>query len=469
VRSDDGAVEAAVNVTEATKDLDPSVWKIVAVTVIGSFLSQLNATVVTVSLASLASELHSSLATIQWVTSGYLLALTLALPLNGWLVDRMGAKAVYLWCFTAFTVSSALCGLAWSVDSLIAFRVLQGIGGGLLAPMTQLMLVRVAGGHLSRVVGYAAVPVMLAPLLGPIVAGAILEYASWRWLFLVNLPIGVFGTILAALLLPDDRQHIRPRDLDWTGFALLSPGLALFLYGTDHCGDRVGLWTVTAAIALLILFAWTTRRKGAGALIDLRLFGIETFAASAVTQFLSNGVLFAGQMLIPIYLLRACGRSPAEAGWLMVPQGLGMMCTYPWMGAVTKRFGICRVSGGGALVALLGTLLLVYLANYDFNFVVLATALFFRGVGQVGMGIPSISAAYGSVAPHDISMASTTLNIVQRLGGPMFTTLCATFLGWMLESQPLHHASLNPYASALLLLAALHSLVLVAALRLPAR
>jgi EmrB/QacA subfamily drug resistance transporter len=253
---------AQVNVTEAAKDLDPSVWKVVAVTAIGSFLSQLNATVVTVSLSSLASVLHSSLATIQWVTSGYLLALTLALPLNGWLVDRLGPRAVYLWCFTAFTVSSALRGLAWSVDSLIAFRVLQGIGGGLLAPMTQLMLVRVAGGHLSRVVGYAAVPVMLAPLLGPVVAGAILECASWRWLFLVNLPIGAFGVILAALLLPDDREHIRPRDLDWTGFALLSPGLALFLYGTDHIGDRLGLWTMTAAIVLLILFAWTARRKG---------------------------------------------------------------------------------------------------------------------------------------------------------------------------------------------------------------
>jgi hypothetical protein len=107
--------------------------------------------------------------------------------------------------------------------------------------------------------------------------------------------------------------------------------------------------------------------------------------------------------------------------------------------------------------------------HHGFNFVVLATALFLRGVGQVDMGIPSISAAYGSVAPHDISMASTSLNIVQRLGGPAFTTLCATFLGWMLESQPLHQASLNPYASAFLLLAALHSLVLVAALKLPAR
>jgi MFS family permease len=111
---------AAVNVTEVTKDLDPSVWKVVAVTVIGSFLSQLNATIVTVSLASLASELHSSLATIQWVTSGYLLALTLALPLNGWLVDRMGPKAVYLWCFTAFTLSSAL---APTIPTRIAFWV----------------------------------------------------------------------------------------------------------------------------------------------------------------------------------------------------------------------------------------------------------------------------------------------------------------------------------------------------------
>ena len=114
---------------------DPSIWKVSAVATLGSLLSQLDATIVNVSLSSLATDLHASLATIQWVTSGYLLALTLVLPLSGWLVDRIGAKALYLWCFSAFTLTSALCGLAWSAPSLIVFRVLQGVSGGLLAPI----------------------------------------------------------------------------------------------------------------------------------------------------------------------------------------------------------------------------------------------------------------------------------------------------------------------------------------------
>lgn len=150
--------------------LDPTVWKVSAVATLGALLSQLDATIVNVSLSSLATDLHASLSTIQWVTSGYLLALTLVLPLNGWLVGRIGAKALYLWCFSAFMLTSALCGLAWSAASLIAFRVLQGVSGGLLAPMAQMMIARAAGQQMARVIGYAAVPVLLAPLLGPVVA-----------------------------------------------------------------------------------------------------------------------------------------------------------------------------------------------------------------------------------------------------------------------------------------------------------
>src|SRR6202453_4469765 len=154
--------------------LAPGIWKITAVAVAGTFMPLLSTTMVNVSLPSLAAELHASLSTIQWVTSGYLLALAVMLPLNGWLVDRIGAKALYLWCFAAFTLSSTLCGLAWSANALIAFRVLQGMSGGLLAPMAQMMMARAAGKHMARVLGWAALPIMLAPILGPVIAGAIL-------------------------------------------------------------------------------------------------------------------------------------------------------------------------------------------------------------------------------------------------------------------------------------------------------
>src|ERR1700688_4317479 len=221
--------------------LRPHVWKITAVTVAGAFRAQLSTTMVNVSLSSLGTELHASLSAIQWVTSGYLLALALMLPLTGWLVERIGAKALYLWCLSAFTLSATLCGAAWSANSLIAFRVLQGMSGGLLVPMVQMMMARAAGKHMARVIGYAAVPIMLGPLLGPVIAGALLQFASWRWLFLINLPVGVLALALAAAFLPNDREETRPRGLDLLGLTLLSPGLVLFLYGSDRLGERIGV------------------------------------------------------------------------------------------------------------------------------------------------------------------------------------------------------------------------------------
>ncbi|MCU1483251.1 MAG: drug resistance transporter, EmrB/QacA subfamily, partial [Subtercola sp.] len=370
--------------------LAPGVWKIVCVAAIGSFMAQLDATVVNVSLASLAADLHVSLATIQWVTSGYLLALALVLPLNGWLVDRIGARALYLWCFAAFTISSTLCGLAWSANSLIALRVLQGLSGGLLAPMAQLMIARAAGKQMAQVVSVAALPVLLAPLLGPVVAGAILRFASWRWLFLINLPVGALALALAAAFLPGDRKETRPRSLDLLGLCLLSPGLVLFLYGADHFGERIGVAALGGCVVAFALFYRTARARGDAALIDLRLFKGRVFSASIVAMFMANGIAFAGQMLIPIYLVNACGLSPSRVGWLLAPLGLGMMCTYPFMGRLTRRFGIRRLAASGALLALAGTLPFIFLAGHGLVVAVLSASLFVRGVGVSAIGIPSI-------------------------------------------------------------------------------
>jgi EmrB/QacA subfamily drug resistance transporter len=453
----------------ANDRLDPSVWKIAGVALFGALLAQLDATIVNVSLSNLAADLKSSLSTIQWVTSGYLLALTLVLPLNGWLVDRIGAKALYLWCFSAFTLSSALCGLAWSAPSLIAFRVLQGISGGLLAPMTQMMIARAAGKHMARVAGYMALPVLLAPILGPIIAGAILQYASWRWLFLVNLPVGVIALLLVVLFLPSDRHETTRRNLDWFGLALLSPGLVLFLYGSERLDHMAGRAILAGGLVMMAAFLWTARQKGDDALIDLRLLSGKVFFTAAITQFLSNGGMFAGQMLIPAFLIQACGRAPGEMGWMLAPLGIGMMLTNPFMGTLTDRFGVRSVSAGGALLTLIATTPLVYVASHGLNLFVLISALLLRGMGMSAVGLPSLTAAYASVSRQKMPMATTSLNIVQRLGGPTMTTLCATFLGWKLESHGTSHSVGSAYAWVLLLLCGLHALTFVGAIQLPRR
>lgn len=463
------ATEVSVAPAAERERLDLSVWKIAAVALFGGLLAQLDATIVNVSLSTLAVNLHASLATIQWVTSGYLLALTLVLPLSGWLVDRIGGRALYLWCFAGFTLTSALCALAWSASSLIAFRLLQGLAGGLLAPMAQVMVARAAGKQLARVAGYMALPMLLAPVLGPVIAGAILQYASWRWLFLVNLPVGVLAFLLALLLLPRDGEETVPRKLDWLGLALLSPGLTLVLYGADKISDWVGETALAAGVALMVAFLWSARQKGDTALIDLRLFRGRVFSIAAITQFLSNGTQFAGQMLIPAFLIQACDRSPAEIGWMLAPIGLGMMVTYPLMGRLTDRFGIRHVSAGGAALAFFATLPFLYFASRGLVLFALLPALFLRGLGTSAVGLPTLTAAYTAIGKRDLPIATTALNIVQRLGGPTLTTLCATILAWKLGSLATGPAVSAAYAWAFALLCALHICTALVTSRLPHR
>jgi EmrB/QacA subfamily drug resistance transporter len=447
-----------------TAPASPQLWRISSVAIVGSFLSQMDATVVNVSLSSLALELHTSLTHIQWVTSGYLLALALTLPLSGWLVDRIGAKALYLWCFAAFTLTSALCGVAWSANSLIAFRVLQGMSGGLLAPMAQLIMVRAAGQRMARVFGVAAMPILLAPLLGPVIAGALLRFLSWRWLFFVNLPFGILAIALAALFLPHDRDERRLRSLDLIGLGLLSPCLVLFLYGSERT-DPFGL---SLSALLFVVFFWWARRQKDDAIIDLRLFKDRIFSAAVVTQFLMVGSSYAGQLLVPVFLTRVGGLSPSDTGLLLAAQGLGMMCTYPFVGLLVERLGNRNVSAGGAVAALAGTFPFVFLASHGLASALAAAALFLRGMGLSCIGIPSISAAYTSVKREDLPMATTALNIVMRTGGPTLTTICAAFLGWRLAAATTAPVS-NAYGAAFVLLCGFHLALCAAALRLPRR
>jgi len=316
-------------------------------------MTQLDSTVVNVSISSIGQDLHVSISSAQWIIAGYLLALALTLPLNAWLVDRFGAKRLYLGRFSAFTLASLLCGMQRTIHGLILARVIQGMAGGLLVPMAQMMIARVAGRYLARVMGYIAMPILIAPLLGPVVAGVILKFVGWPWLFYINLPIGILAVSLAVFLLPGDEAARQRRSFDFSGFLLISPGLALLLYGLDRASSREGGLFLFAGVILVGVFVWHALREGAEALIDLRLFTNCVFSIAAATQFLNNGATYAGQMLVPLFLITGCGISPAKAGWMLAPMGLGMMLIYPSLGFLTDRFGCRAVSAGGTLLAIL--------------------------------------------------------------------------------------------------------------------
>jgi len=326
--------ETHLTAPESDSDrLDPRVWKIAAVVFLGPLMTQMDSTVVNVSLSTIRQELHSSIESTQWIISGYLLALALMLPLNAWLVDRVGAKRLYLWCFSAFTLTSLLCGAAKSIDALIFARVIQGMAGGLLTPMAQMMMAQVAGRHMARIFGYMAMPVLIAPLLGPIVAGVILKYAAWPWLFYINLPVGMVAVVTAAILLPADQVASQKSPFDLLGFLLIAPGLTSFLYGLDRASHAEGSGALLAGVLLMSGFVWHALRKHRAALIDVRLFKNRIFSTATTTMFLSNGASFAGQLLIPLSINTGCGLSRSNAGVILAPMGISMMCSYPSMGS----------------------------------------------------------------------------------------------------------------------------------------
>jgi EmrB/QacA subfamily drug resistance transporter len=450
-----------------TQRLDPRVWRVASVVCIGPFLSQMDATVVNFSLATIRDDMHATIGAAQWIISGYLLALALMLPLNAWCVSRLGAKRLYLLCFSTFTLASMLCGAATSMPALIGARILQGIAGGLLAPMTQLMLAKVAGRHLARIIGYTAVPILLAPIAGPTVAGAILKYAHWPWLFYINLPIGILGVALAAVMLPADAPDPVRRRFDLRGFLLISPGLVCLLYGLEHATQPLGEVLLLGAVALIAAFFVHALRHGEQALVDLRLFAIPVFAAATRTQFLSNGATFAGQLLIPLFLISGCALAPSQAGWLLAPMGLGMLCVYPLMGPLTERFGCRAVSVTGILVAGASTLPFLWMTSHRVGSLMVALAMIGRGAGQSAIGIPSVSAAYAAVPPERLAQATTATNIAQRLGGPVATTLMAIILGL---TAPEHGAARpQSFFIPFIVLMVLQALVLAAACRLPLR
>lgn len=452
--------------SQQTDRVDRRVWIIAAACSCGPLMSGLDGTMVNVSLDTLSSAFHVPLGTIQWVTSGYLLALALSLPLSGWLIDRVGARRIFLGCFAGFIVCSMLCGLAGTVQLLIFCRLLQGIAGGLLAPMMQMMMARHAGRHMARVIGVAAMPVMLGGMFGPSLGGIILGQLGWRWIFFVNVPVGLIAICFAWFALPRD-EITTARRLDLIGFAMISPGLALLLQGLVSWahGARTAPLSLLASVVLLAAFTRHALRHPVTALIDLRLFRARVFRAAAATQFLSNALNFGGQLLLPLWFLQVCHATPSATGLMLFPLGLGIFCGLPTMGRLSERFGARAISGAGALLSCLGTVPFLF-ANADTPYILIAIALFVRGFGGGSITIPSAAAAYSSVPRESLGHATTAINICQRFGGPTGSAGLAIFLQFALQRAA---TQVQAFHWTFLALATIAAVGLAAASRLPGR
>src|ERR671929_1843139 len=289
---------------------------------------------------------------LQWVSTGYMLALATVIPLTGWMSERFGAKRVWMVSVALFGIGSALCGMAWSAESLIVFRVLQGFGGGMIMPVGMSLMAQTAGPHrVGRVMSVVGVPMLLGPIFGPVIGGVIVENISWRWIFYVNVPIAVLALGLAARLLHPDQGRADAGRLDWRGLLLLSPGIAgvVFRLSQTEAQGRFGhplvYGPVIAGVALVAAFVVHARRAPRP-LIDVGLFRHGAFSAAAATTFLIGGALFGAMIILPLYFQIDRGETALSAGLLMAPQGLGAALAMPAAGRLTDRIGGGRIVFG---------------------------------------------------------------------------------------------------------------------------
>jgi EmrB/QacA subfamily drug resistance transporter len=408
------------------------VWVVCGVVILGMIMSILDTTIVNVALDTLSKDLHSPLSQVQWVITGYLLSLAAVIPVTGWAARRFGAKQVYLVSLVLFTAGSALCGLAGSLTSLVVFRVLQGAGGGMIMPVAMMIMAQVAGPQqMGKVMGIVSMPAMIAPILGPVVGGLILQNLHWSWIFFVNIPIGAIAVLLGWRMLPRTNPGEVER-LDLVGLALLPAGCAAFIYGISELGSGATAGSgkvivpAVAGLALIVLFCVHALRVERP-LLDIRMYANRVFAGAAFTNFGLGAALFGAMILVPYYYQSVRGEDVINTGLLTGPQGIGALVAMPLASRLTERFGGGRVALTGVTVLCLSTIPLTFIGA-DTSIVAISAVLVVRGL-SIGMCfMPAMTAAFASMRPEQVSDATPQLTVLQRTGGAIGTAVLAVVL-----------------------------------------
>ncbi len=414
--------------------LDPELRRLAVVVLLGAVMTILDTTIVNVAVKTFGLAFHASLTTIQWVLTGYTLALSMSIPITGWAVARFGAKRMWMLSLSLFVAGSVLCGLAWNVTSLIVFRVLQGGSAGMIMPIGQTMLAQKAGPHrMGRVMAVIAVPAMLAPVLGPVFGGFLLEHLSWRWLFLINVPLCAIALVAAFRYLePDVRSGTAPR-LDVLGLALLSPGLAFLVYGMAEAGNGESLTGpkvlggVLVGVLLVAAFAVHALRREEGALVDVRLFRDRTFRVVNMAFFPYVAALFGMLVLFPLYYQVVHGYSALHSALMTAPMGIGAMITMAVSGRLTDRVGSRALALTGLPVMLVGVLGFTQI-DYDTPTPLLLGALFVLGVGHGTMMPALMGGMYRTLDRAQVPSATAAGNIGMRVGSSLGVAAMAVLL-----------------------------------------
>jgi EmrB/QacA subfamily drug resistance transporter len=423
--------------------LPPGFAKLAAILMTGVVAVLFDTTIVNVAIDSLSRDLHASVSAAQWTISAYVLAMGVVVPIAAWASDRLGAKRAWIAALSLFAIGSLLCSVAPNIGMLIGFRVIQGIGGGLMLPIMQTVLIRAAGGRPStRMMATVAVPMMLGPILGPVLGGLIVQEWVWRAIFWVNLPLCVVGLILAWRGMEPTTGNRRAA-VDVVGLALLSPALAAVLYGLSEAGVHDGFTDPAVVVPLaggvLLLAGFIAYAlRATSPLVDLRLFATRSFTAASAVLFLTGFALYGAMLLLPLYYQQVRQLDILAAGLWLVPQGVGTLVSRTVAARLADRIGPRPVVLCGIVVTAVATVPFAWAGPHT-SLIALALVLVVRGAGLGAVTIVVMATAYQDLSPDQIPHATAITRISQQVGSAFGTTV----LAMLLQTQLAHHQGIT--------------------------
>jgi EmrB/QacA subfamily drug resistance transporter len=406
-------------------------WIVASVFVCGMFIDILDATIVNVALPTFEQEFDSSTAAIEWIVLGYLLSLAVWIPASGWIGDKVGTKKTFLAALALFTVASALCGQAQSLAELVAFRVLQGAGGGMLVPVGTAMLFR-AFPPIERAKASTVliIPTVVAPALGPVLGGWLVTNASWRWIFYVNLPVGIVGFVVGLLFLREHREETAgPFDLP--GFVLSGGGLALVLYAISR-GPVEG-WSSPPVVATgvigVVMFALliVVELRVPYPMLALRLYRDRMFRTANVVLTLTYGSFIGVLFLLPLFLQQLRGLSAFESGLTTFPQAIGVIISSQIVGRMYHQVGPRRLIFFGMLGMAAVTAPLIFV-DLGTNLWWIRLIMFFRGICMAFAFVPMQAATYANISPADTGRASAIYSTQRQVAAALGVATLASVL-----------------------------------------
>ena len=405
---------------------------------LATFMEVLDTSVANVSLNSIAGNLSSSMDEATWVLTSYLVANAIILPMGGWFSMLLGRKRFYMICVALFTISSFLCGLAPSLGALVFFRVLQGVGGGALQPVSQAILVE-SFPHEKRGMAMAifGMGVVVAPVIGPTLGGWITDNYSWRWIFYINIPIGIVSLILTSLLIFDPPYLIRKGfsqglKIDYAGFGLLALGLGSLEVVMDE-GQKndwfgsnfIVTFTAIMVVSLIAVVVWELRQKNP--IIDFRVLQDRNFTLSTLSMLVLGFVLYGSTALLPLFLQTLLGYTAMLSGLVLSPGGLATIVLLPIVGMLLRHFQARWLVVVGVLVSSGGLLLMSrFTLGVDYN-----TALWARIVQSSGMPflfVPISTIAFAYIPKERTNYATGLFNLARNVGGSMGIATVTTLL-----------------------------------------